>query len=338
MSVSFSSSPGPSAGPALPAGTDLTVVVHARRRVAHDVVCLELADPTGEPLPAWTPGAHVDITVRPGMIRQYSLCGDPADRGSWQVAVLREGAGRGGSVHLHDRVAPGTLLTAGRPRNAFPLVAAPNYLLIAGGIGITPLLPMAAELAARGADWRLLYGGRRREAMAFADDLAERYGERVVLHPQDTHGLLPIGAVLDDLHRSGGGERTAVYCCGPEALLTAVEQACADWPAEALHVERFRPAQPASRDSDQAFELRLARSGRILTVRPGQSILAALEAAGAVVASSCRDGTCGSCETTVVAGEVDHRDTVLSAAERASGRTMMVCVSRSRGERLELDI
>ncbi|EFC80859.1 PDR/VanB family oxidoreductase [Frankia sp. EUN1f] len=318
-------------------GPELTLVVRARRSLALDVVCFDLADPAGTPLPAWTAGAHVDVTVRPGLTRQYSLCGDPSDRGVWRIAVLREAAGRGGSTHLHDRVGAGTRLTVSHPRNAFALVDAPRYLLVAGGIGITPLMPMVAELAARGADWSLLYGGRALAAMAFAEELA-RYGPRVVLHPQDTHGLLPIGDVLGDLVGSGAHEGTAVYCCGPEGLLGAVEAACAAWPAGALHTERFRPAELAVRDGDHPFELRLARSGRVLTVRPGQSVLAALESAGAAVTSSCRDGTCGTCETAVLGGDVDHRDTVLSQAERAAGRTMMVCVSRSLGERLELDI
>lgn len=315
----------------------LTLTVRARRHVAEDVVCFDLADPTGAALPPWTPGAHVDVTVRPGTVRQYSLCGDPADRHHWRIAVLREAAGRGGSVHLHDRVGVGALLPVGQPRNAFPLVAAPRYLLVAGGIGVTPLLPMIDELAARGAEWRLLYGGRHRAAMAFADDLA-RHGDRVVLHPQDTHGLLPLGPVLDGLRASGEHEETAVYCCGPEGLLGAIEGHCAQWPAGALHVERFHPAEPAHRDTDGAFELRLARSGRVLRVGPGQSVLEVLEAAGAAVTSSCRDGTCGTCETPVVEGDVDHRDTVLTPAERDGGRTMMVCVSRGLGGRLVLDI
>jgi ferredoxin-NADP reductase len=318
-------------------GPARALVVRARRRLADDVVGLELADPAGGALPAWEPGAHVDVTVRPGVVRQYSLCGDPADRTVWRIGVLREPAGRGGSVHLHDQVGVGAVLTVGPPRNAFPLVPASRYLLIAGGIGITPLVPMAAELAARGADWRLLYGGRRSASMAFADELA-RHGDRVVLHPQDSHGLLPLGPVLDGMRAAGGHIGAAVYCCGPPALLAAVEQACADWPPGALRIERFQPVVAAHQAGDRAFAVRLAASGRTVRVAAGQSVLAALEADGLAVTSSCRDGTCGTCETQVVEGAVDHRDTVLTEAERAAGETMMICVSRAAGERLTLDL
>lgn len=321
-----------------------TLTVRGRQRLAEDVVGLELTDPAGGLLPPWSPGAHVDVTVRPGLVRQYSLCGDPADRATWRIAVLREAAGRGGSMHLHDRVGVGSVLPVGGPRNAFPLVEAGRYLLIAGGIGITPLLPMAAELAARGADWRLLYGGRRRGAMAFAEELG-RHGDRVVLHPQDTHGLLPLEPVLDDLRAAGqpgsaepGSAEPAIYCCGPEGLLGAVERLCAARPAGALHVERFRPAVAARQDTDRAFDVQIAGSGRVIRVAAGRSVLEALEAAGLGVPSSCRDGTCGTCETRVVAGPVDHRDSVLTAAEHSRGETMMICVSRSSGERLVLDI
>ena len=336
----FPERPAPGAPPVganPPDGQSRALVVRARRRLADDILGLELADPAGEPLPAWEPGAHVDVTVRPGLVRQYSLCGDPADRAGWRIAVLREPAGRGGSAHLHDRVAAGATLTVGPPRNLFPLVAARRHLLIAGGIGITPLLTMAARLAAEGADWQLLYGGRRRDSMAFLDELA-RHGDRVAVHPQDTHGLLPLGTLLDGMRAAGEHLGTAVYCCGPPGLLTAVEQACAGWPAGSLRVEHFHPAQDAHQDGDREFELVLAASGRTVRVPPGGSVLAAVEAAGVEITSSCRDGTCGTCETPVLEGAVDHRDTVLTAAERAAGETMMICVSRAAGERLVLDL
>jgi len=315
----------------------LDLVVRGRRRLADDVVGLDLADPAGADLPSWAPGAHVDVTVRPGVVRQYSLCGEPADRSTWRIAVLREPAGRGGSAHLHDRVGTGDLLTVGHPRNSFPLVPAARYLLIAGGIGITPLRPMVAELAERGADWRLLYGGRRRASMAFVEELS-RHGERVVVRPQDSDGLLPLAEVLDGLRADGEHHGAAVYCCGPPGLLAAVELACAGFPAGTLHVERFHPAEAAHQPGDRPFEVLLAASRRTVRVGAGQSVLAALEAAGVAVTSSCRDGTCGTCETDVVEGTVDHRDTVLTEAERAAGETMMICVSRSLADRLILDL
>src|SRR4051812_31636993 len=168
-----------------------------RRAVAADgVVVLDLSDPSGSALPAWTPGAHIDLVPAGGIVRQYSLCGDPADRAVWRIAVLREPAGRGGSVAVHDRLREGDLVEVDGPRNHFPLVPAPRYLFVAGGIGITPLLPMIAAASAAGADWRLHYGGRSRGSMAFRSALCSAYGARVSVHPQDEAGLLDLDAIL----------------------------------------------------------------------------------------------------------------------------------------------
>lgn len=284
-------------------------------------------------LPEWTPGAHVDVVLTPDLVRQYSLCGDPADRTGYQIAVLREEHSRGGSAFLHESVKVGDELTISVPRNNFPLADAPRYVLIAGGIGITPLLPMLGKLAADGADWLLYYGGRERTRMAFVDRLTAAHGERVTVHPEQESGLLPLDGILGGL-----AERTAVYCCGPEGLLLAVERLCAEREV-AVHVERFRAREPETAPGeDIAFDVVVKGSGQTIPVGAGQTIMAALENAGFDTPFSCREGTCATCETRYVDGEVDHRDSVLSAEERETGDTLMICVSRSRSPRLVLDI
>ncbi|PWK48194.1 PDR/VanB family oxidoreductase [Actinoplanes xinjiangensis] len=306
--------------------TTLMVRITRLTPVAKGVVALELRSADGRELPAWSPGAHVDVHLAPGLTRQYSLCGDPADRSVWRIAVRREEPGRGGSQHVHDRLSERDLIEVGEPRNHFPLLPAPRYLFLAGGIGITPILPM---LAAAEAPWELHYAGRTAASMPFRDELpADR---RVTLHPEDECGRIDLDALLSR-HEPG----TLVYCCGPEGMLRAVEEGCARWPGRPLRLERFTPA-PAE-GPDEAFEVELARSGRTLTVPAGRSILDVVEAAGVGVLSSCREGTCGTCETTVLAGAVDHRDTLLTAEERAADDTMFLCVSRSRGPRLVLDL
>lgn len=297
---------------------------------AEDVVSLELVDPSGNRLPPWEPGAHIDLELRPGLVRQYSLCGDPQDDRRWRVAVLREPAGRGGSEHVHTVLRPGDVLPVSGPRNNFQLVDSPEYLFIAGGIGITPLLPMALSVASRGRRWRLVHGGRRRSSMAFLGELAMHEGN-VLVRPQDEFGLLD----LDDALRSTGPD-AVIYCCGPEPLLTAAEQRCAAHGRE-LHVERFAPKpQPAAAGS--SFEVVCKRSGMSTVVGADETVLEALERAGVEVPSSCQNGICGTCETGVLDGEILHRDSLLSESERAAGDTMLVCVSRSRSARLVLDL
>jgi ferredoxin-NADP reductase len=306
------------------------VIVRQLTPLADGVLELTLAAADGSELPPWQPGAHIDLLLEPGLVRQYSLCGDPADRSHWRVAVLREPAGRGGSRYVHERLAPGARLPADGPRNHFELLPAAEYLFIAGGIGITPILPMVAAAEAAGARWRLLYGGRSRATMAFLDRL-DRYGDRVSVRPQDETGLLDL-AFLDTPQ-----PQTLVYCCGPEPLLTAVEQRCSGWPEGALRVERFAPRQ-AGPVTDHDIQVLLSRSGRTVDVPAGISILKAVELAGVSVLSSCQEGTCGTCETEVIEGEPEHRDSVLTEAERAAGDLMMICVSRCRGKRLVLDL
>jgi ferredoxin-NADP reductase len=315
------------------AGVERRLVVDRKDAVADGVVMLTLRDPADQPLPRWEPGAHIDLMLGPDLVRQYSLCGDPADRSCLQVAVLRAPDSRGGSSYVHDALAEGDAVRIRGPRNNFPLVDAKRYLFIAGGIGITPILPMVAAAEARGADWRLVYGGRTRASMAFRETLHRAYGDRVSLRPQDEYGILDLPSLLDRPRR-----RTAVYTCGPEPLLAAVETACKKWPNGALHVERFTAKKSATDQPDTAFEVELSRSGTTLHVPEDTSVLEALEDAGVSIMSSCGEGICGTCEATVLSGEVDHRDSVLNDRQRAAGDTMMTCVSRARGDRLTLDL
>lgn len=303
------------------------VVVEAKTELAEGVVGLTLRAVDGAALPAWSPGAHIDVVLGDGLVRQYSLCGDPGDSRTWRLGVLREGPG---STFVHDKVRAGDKLVTCGPRNNFAFEDAPRYLFLAGGIGITPILPMVAAAEAAGAEWRLLYGGRRRSAMAFLDVLS-RYGDKVEIRPQDEYGLLDLKGAL-----AAAEPGTLVYCCGPEPMLAATEELCESLAPGALRTERFT-AKPDTGPSE-AFEVELASSGRTLKVEPGRSILETVEEAGVEVLSSCREGTCGTCETTVLEGEPDHRDSVLTEEERADGGFMMICVSRARGSRLVLDL
>ncbi|BFO17346.1 PDR/VanB family oxidoreductase [Streptomyces sp. KM77-8] len=306
----------------------IELVVERREPAAEGVLVLTLRHPSGVRLPGWEPGAHIDLLLGPGLERQFSLCGDPADRDRWRIAVLRERGGRGGSAYVHERIQQGDRVRARGPRNRFRLEPADGYRFVAGGIGITPVLPMLAAAEAAGVGWTLLYGGRTRASMAFTGELA-RYGERVTLAPEDETGLLDLAPVLDGLT-----EGTLVYCCGPGPLLDAIGERC---PAALLRTERFRPAERHP-DGDEEFEVVLARSGRTLTVPPDVSVLDAVRGAGVEVLYSCAEGTCGTCETDVLEGDPDHRDSVLTEAERAAGETMLICVSRCRGRRLVLDL
>ncbi|WP_342661744.1 Carnitine monooxygenase reductase subunit (plasmid) [Rhodococcus ruber] len=308
----------------------IEVTVESILRASEGVVALTLS---GEnPLPEWSPGAHIDVHLPEGMVRQYSLCGDTRDRSRYRVAVLREESGRGGSRWIHDVLRPGAKLAISPPRNNFAMVASSSVLFIAGGIGITPILPMVMAAETSGVDWHLLYGGRTRESMAFIDELPGE-GKRVILHPQNEAGHLPLNEWLAEPQ-----PETHIYTCGPEPLIAAVEAASAAWPSENVHFERFRAPEGADEEVAGPFEVVLGRSGEILTVPAEKSILDVLEDQGLIVLSSCREGTCGTCETKVLDGIPDHRDWVLSEAEKKANDTMMVCVSRACSARITLDL
>ncbi|SFL36655.1 PDR/VanB family oxidoreductase [Geodermatophilus ruber] len=313
-----------------PSGTDdLQLVVSELSRCADGVVSLVLADPQGRELPAWEPGAHVDVCM-PGVTRQYSLCGDPRERGTYRLGVLLEPESRGGSKFIHEQLCAEQTLTVHPPRNHFALEDAAEYLFVAGGIGITPIVAMITEVERRGRPWRLVYGGRQRSSMAFLDELAA-YGDKVVVRPQDEFGLLDLDEILDV------PDSVHIYCCGPEPLIAAVEERCTRRAAGTLHVERFAARELPEAGEQTAFEVHCQESDVTVTVAAGQSMLDALLDAGVDLNFDCREGTCGSCELEVLEGRPLHLDSILSVAERETAEIIFPCVSRARSDRLVLD-
>ncbi|WP_416966826.1 PDR/VanB family oxidoreductase [Streptomyces sp. 4F14] len=315
------------------------VTVVRRREVAAGVVELTLA--SDGPLDSWEPGAHIDLVLPSGTVRQYSLCGRPERPLEYRIAVLREPAGRGGSAEVHDRLTDGTTVTIRGPRNHFRLAEAENHLFLAGGIGVTPILAMIRETAAAGTPWRLVYGGRTRASMAYVDDLVElaalSCGE-VLLVPQDESGHPDFAAAFAALPEGG-----AVYACGPEPMLRAAETLSDQLlPPGTLRLERFgagpRADDGAGTARGPAFEVELARSGRTLTVPPDRRLIDVVREVVPQVPFSCEEGYCGSCETGVLAGLPDHRDQVLTPEERDSNETMMICVGRCLSKKLTLDL
>jgi ferredoxin-NADP reductase len=314
---------------------DLELAVIRTELVAKGILRVTLASRDGAELPAWSPGAHIDLRFESRgvkYVRQYSLCGRPAERRQWQVAVLLVPDGRGGSAHIHETLTEGDTVCVTGSRNDFPLVPAQHYLFIAGGIGITPLLPMIAEVTASGGDWRLVYCGRSADSMAFIEDVSALGAGRVLIQESSTHGRADLATLI-----AQAASGTVLYCCGPESMLRAVDQNCASWPRDRVHVERFSRREDAGGCTAAVFEVEFARSGVAVTVPADRSILAMAEELGVDIDSSCQDGVCGTCETKVISGTPDHRDEVLSQEERAAGQTMMVCVSRSCSARLVLD-
>lgn len=307
----------------------LTVDVVGRDLIARDVVQLRVQLADGADLPSWAPGAHVDVYL-PGMLRHYSLCGDPEDLTSYEFAVLFEPAGRGGSRYVHEQVQVGSQLQIARPRNHFALVDAPGYVFVAGGIGITPIRAMVSACERSGKPWVLYYGGRHEDSMAYFDEFSKLSSARLL--PQDIHGLLNLSAILAE-----APDEFAVYCCGPERLLHAIEEAALAV-GRIVHVERFAPAEAKHQFSDRPVTVVCAESGQTVEVGAQVTVLDALIAAGVDVNYDCRDGTCGTCELEVVEGDPEHRDAILSLRDRLSGRVMYPCVSRARGDRLILDV
>ena len=322
----------PDAAMAVNTAAELTLRVEQADMVADGVRRLVLRDPAGRRLPDWAPGAHIEVHLADDLIRQYSLCGDRWDAYSLQIAVLREPKSRGGSAYIHDGLRAGDRIGVGGPRNNFAMAPASSYLFIAGGIGITPLLPMIHQAEILDVEWSLLYGGRCLDSMAFLGELA-RHGDRVTCWPQDEKGLLPLEAVFAELPAGA-----KVYSCGPPPLLAAVETLGADLPMGTVRIERFVAETLPAPARTTPFRVDLQRSGKTVTVHPGQSVLDAISAAGVPVLSSCGRGLCGTCESTVIDGVADHRDSLLSDDERTRGTSMLPCVSRACSDRLVLDL
>jgi ferredoxin-NADP reductase len=307
------------------------LLVREMRWEADDVLTVTLTRPDGTALPAWELGAHIDMILRPDLIRQYSLCSLPKTTDAWTVGVLLDPVSSGGSKYIHDTLRPGMKVSAVGPRNNFPLVEAEQYLFVAGGIGVTPLLPMVKTLADRHADWRLLYGGRHRNSMAFLGELAA-YGDRVRIRPEDEFGLLDLKGALDEV-----AEDAAIYCCGPEPLIDAVVAQVEAAGRPAAHIERFKgSATEIDTSEDTEFDVIVEKTGERIHIPADKTILQALEEHGVWVATSCTEGYCGACETEVVAGIPDHRDEYLSDEVRASNSIMMICVGRAKTPELVL--
>lgn len=311
--------------------SDIRARINVIRTESSGVISLELVPLDSETFPAWEPGAHIDVVLDEDLIRQYSLCGDPDDNRRWRIAVLREPESRGGSEAVHSDLDEGDELILRGPRNNFPLLPADEYVLIAGGIGITPILTMAEALARQGKNWKLLYGGRTLESMAFTDRLV-KYRDQVCMRPEDQFGLLDLA---DWIGQPRGN--CLVYCCGPERLLQALEKNCSDWPEEAIQIERFRAADEAALVQDGSFDVILKQSNMTVHVAEGQSIAEAIEAAGGFIPTSCQEGSCGTCITSVLEGEPDHRDSFLRGKMRDSNKHIMVCCSRSKTKTITLD-
>lgn len=315
--------------------TLLTLRVSAIRCEARDVLLIELRDPAGAALPTFTAGSHVEVHLGERLSRCYSLCNDPAETDRYCLGVGLARDSRGGSRQIHDTLRVGQLIRLGPPRNHFPLADVPGpRVFIAGGIGITPIMAMIRSSLRDGRPWTLHYCARNRVRTAFYEDLQALGAEHVHFHFDDEqHGrLFDARAAL--LQAAADAQ---VYTCGPEPLMKAVAAAGAGRPAEHLHFEWFT-ATATDAGNDQGFRVRLARAGLELEVPAARSLLDVLEEAGCGVPYSCREGTCGTCRTGVLSGECEHRDTVLSAAERAANRSMLVCVSRARSALIELDL
>lgn len=296
------------------------------------IVEFQLGSTDGNPLPPFEPGAHISVQTPSGAMRRYSLIGDPADRDHYVFAAKRESGGRGGSVSLHDELNEGGLVKVEAPANEFALVDAPGYLFIAGGIGITPVLSMVRALQRNNrTNWRLVYCTRSADQAAYLEELSSpALADRVVIHhdngdPDQVFDLWPYLENPDASH---------IYCCGPEPLMTDVRDMTGHWPIPAVHFEDFSPVD-AVRADDRAFEVQVGDNGAVITVPADKTVLEALRNAGLDRRSSCESGTCGTCKTRYLGGEVDHRDLCLTDEERRTH--LMICVSRCHGDRLVIE-
>ena len=317
---------------------ELNVRVAARHVEAEGIVTFELDSPDGGPLPAFTAGAHIDVHVPGGLVRQYSLANDPAEGHRYVIGVLREAQSRGGSAAMHDAVAVGDLLRISAPRNHFALDGrARRTLLFAGGIGVTPLLAMAETLQRLGAEFEMHYCSRSLARTAFATRIrASGFARRVHMHFDDgpAHQRLDPGSALGTVCAN-----THIYVCGPGGFMDYVLGAArsAGWPAGQLHCEYFA-AQPQDVRGNTAFTVRLARSGRRVDVPADVTVVRALADAGLAVPTSCEQGICGTCLTRIIEGLPDHRDTYLTDEERARNDQFLPCCSRARTPVLVLDL
>ncbi|PWC80668.1 Vanillate O-demethylase oxidoreductase [Azospirillum sp. TSH100] len=316
----------------------LNMLVGRFRRETDDIVSIELVDADGHPLPAFSAGSHIDVHIGNGLVRQYSLCNSPAETNRYVIGVLKDPKSRGGSVALHDMLAEGLRLRIGEPRNLFPLdETADRSLLFAGGIGITPMLAMAERLRMLGRPFELHYWGRSLSRMAFLNHIAASdFKDDVRIHcddaPEDQR-VVPDDVLPDPEPGSH------VYVCGPQGFIDRVLERARmrGWPESRLHKEYFGSAVSDPAD-DGAFTIRIAHTGAIVPVKPGQSVVAALAEHGIELPVSCEQGVCGTCLTRIVDGIPDHRDSYLTDDEREANTLFLPCCSRAKSECLVIDI
>nr|AAV33662.1 MnbB [Comamonas sp. JS46] len=316
----------------------LKVKITSKALEARDIVSLELLSLDGAELPAFEPGAHIDLHVLPGVVRQYSLCGSPLLRHGYRVAVLRDPASRGGSAAVHDVLNEGDIVTIGMPTNLFPLAVSPHSLLFAGGIGITPILSMAQRLSRDCASFELHYCARSRERMAFLQEIGNS------LAPDQLHLHLDDGSpeqrldVQDILQRSAPGSH--LYVCGPAGYISHVTDTARrlGWDEARIHFEHFGNAAAAHAGGDRPFRICIASSGRIVEVGAQEPATVALARAGLHVPVACEQGICGTCLTRIVEGVPEHRDMYLTEREKAANDQFLPCCSRAAGDLLVVDL
>nr|WP_315393794.1 PDR/VanB family oxidoreductase [uncultured Duganella sp.] len=315
----------------------LSVLVQRRASEAEDICSYELVSVDGSPLPAFSAGSHIDVHVGAGLVRQYSLCNPPHETHRYVIGVLRDPASRGGSQGMHDNIHDGAALTISAPKNHFPLVPAKRSLLLAGGIGVTPILAMAEALSAQGADFEMHYCARSPERTAFRERIAASpFAAHTHFHYDSgaPEQKLDLAALLAGLDRD-----THIYFCGPAGFIDHVKATAAAkaWPEAQLHLEYFGAAA-VDTGGDQAFEIKLASSGASYTVPAGVTVMQVLRDAGVFIAASCEQGVCGTCLTRVIGGVPDHRDLYLTEEEQAANDQFTPCCSRSKSPTLVLDL
>lgn len=313
----------------------LTVLVADVRAEAKDVITLELRAIAGGELPVFTPGAHLDLHLPNGLVRNYSLTNDWRERNRYVVGVGRAADSRGGSSYIHSSIRAGLQIKISAPRNNFPLDEnSASFLFIAGGIGITPIMAMVRWCVANEKPWRLIYAARSRQRTAFYEELCGLDADRVHFHFDDECGqVLDVAQVI-----SGWNEGESIYCCGPAPLMEAVKALTANLPSGTVRFEWFTVPESDEPQESNSFTVRLERSNVEFDVPEQKSILEVLEDHGFELPFSCREGLCGTCVTNVCSGEPDHRDYVLTDEERASGKMMTICCSRSKSPILTLDL
>jgi len=307
---------------------DMTIT--QRRTLTDAITEFTLTPVDSAPLPAFTPGAHITLQTPSGAMRRYSLVNDGTAPETYVIALKREAASRGGSASMHDDAHEGTVLRIEPPQNDFELVEAPDFLLIAGGIGVTPILSMARHLTAHGKPFQVIYCTRTAAETAYLDEL-QTMGDHVTIH----HDQGDMDQMFDFWDAFETPRPTHAYCCGPAPLMEEVKALCGHWPEGRVHFEDFKPVEVVKPD-DQAFTVKLSSTGQAIEIPPDRTILETLREAGVATVSSCESGTCGTCKCGLISGEADHRDMVLMNHEKAD--KIMICVSRAKSAELVLDL